>query len=225
LQHAALEPGALRLTDVGYFRLDVFAEPIQQGGYFLSRLEAATAVFDSEQQRLDLLTFLQARGPQIDEPVELGVQHHLAVRLVAVRVPEEVANERRRKLRAEAKRKGQTVSKVRLALADWTIYVTNVPLELLSLAEVLVLARVRGPLELLFKLWKQHGCIDEGRSAKPWAILCEVVASLIAMVFQHWLLVICCWGYPERSLVKAAQTIRTFAPRLALRGEWIEPTL
>jgi hypothetical protein len=68
---------------------------------------------------------------------------------------------------------------------------------------------------LLFKLWKQHGCIDEWRSTKPWAILCEVYAKLIAMVFQHWLLVICCWGYPNRSLVKAAQTIRTFAPLLS----------
>ena len=78
-------------------------------------MEAATTVFDTEQQRLDLLNFLQTHGPRIDEPVELGVQHHLPVRLLAVHVPEEVANERRRKLRAEAKRKGQTVSKVRLA--------------------------------------------------------------------------------------------------------------
>jgi len=220
LQHAALPAGAIRLADLGYFRLDVFAEHCQQGGYFLSRLEAATTVFDTEQQRLDLLNFLQRHGPRIDEPVELGVQHHLPVRLLAVRVPEEVANERRRKLRAEAKRKGQTVSKVRLALADWTIYVTNVSVELLSLEEALVLARVRWQIELLFKLWKQHGCIDEWRSKKPWAILCEVYAKLIAMVFQHWLLVICCWDYPDRSLVKAAQTVRTFVPLLtsALSG-------
>jgi hypothetical protein len=223
LQQAALQPGALRLADLGYFRLDVFAEHCQQGGYFLSRLEAATIVFDSEQQRLDLLTFLQRRGQAVDEPVEVGVHHHLSVRLLAVRVPQEVANERRRKLRAEAKRRGQTVNKVRLALADWTIYVTNVPVELLSLEEALILARVRWQIELLFKLWKQHGCIDEWRSAKPWAILCEVYAKLIAMVFQHWLLVICCWGYPDRSLVKAAQTIRTFTPLLSSALSGLSP--
>jgi len=40
------------------------------------------------------------------------------------------------------------------------------------------------------------------------------------MVFQHWLLVICCWDYPDRSLVKAAQTVRTFVALLtsALSG-------
>ena len=64
--------------------------------------------------------------------------------------------------------------------------------------------------------------VDEWLSTKLWAILCEVYAKLIAMVFQHWLLVICCWGYPERSLVKAAQTIRTFTPLLSF--EWVEPT-
>lgn len=220
LQKAALEKGALRLADLGYFRLDVFAAQAQQEGYFLSRLEAATAVFDSEEQRLDLLTFLQARGPQIDVPVELGLHHHLPVRLLAVRVSAELANERRRKLRAEARRKGQMVSKVRLALAEWTIYVTNVPVHLLSLEEALILARARWQIELLFKLWKQQGQIDEWRSHKPWAILCEVYAKLMAMVFQHWLLLLGCWQFPDRSLVKAAQAVRTFAPLLtsALSG-------
>lgn len=76
LQHAALPKGALRLADLGYFSLDVFAAQAQQEGYFLSRLEASTAVFDSEQQRLDLFSCLQARGPQADLPIELGVKHH-----------------------------------------------------------------------------------------------------------------------------------------------------
>ena len=143
LQHAALPAGALRLADLGYFSLDVFAAQAQQEGYFLSRLEASTAVFDTEQQRLDLLKCLQGSGPQVDLPIELGCKHHVSARLLAVRVREEVANERRRKLRADARRKGQTVSKVRLALADWTIYVTNVPVALLTVEEALVLARTR----------------------------------------------------------------------------------
>jgi hypothetical protein len=221
LQHAVLPKGTLRLADLGYFSLDVFAAQAAQEGYFLSRLEASTAVFESEQQRLDLFNCLQGSGPQVDLPIELGVKHHLQARLLAVRVSEQIANERRRKLRADAKRKGQQVSKVRLALADWSIYVTNVPNSLLTLEEALVLARTRWQIELLFKLWKQHGHIDEWRSKKPWAILCEVYAKLLAMLFQHWLLVISCWAYPDRSLVKAAQTVRTFVPLLvcAFTGE------
>jgi len=62
---------------------------------------------------------------------------------------------------------------------------------------------------------KSHGHIDESRSGKPWRVLCEVYAKLLAMVVQHWLLLTGCWAYPDRSLVKAAQTVRLHALHLA----------
>lgn len=115
----------------------------------------------------------------------------LTGRLVAVRVPSQVAEERRRKLRAEAKDDGRTPSARQLALCDWVIFLTNVPSERLSVAEVLVLARARGQIELLFKLWKSYGRVDESRSAKPYRILCEVYAKLLIMLMQHWVAITC----------------------------------
>jgi len=166
--------------------------------------------------RLDLVRWLRGQdlGP-VDLPVQLGVEQRLPARLLAVRVPLAVAAERRRRLHAEARKKGQTVSQARLQGADWTILVTNVPVTLLSAEEALVLVRARWQIELLFKLWKQHGFLDEWRSAKPWRILCEVYAKLLALVIQHWLLLVSCWAAPDRSLVKAAQTVRSYVPLLA----------
>jgi len=216
LQSTLLPPRALRIADLGYFKLDVLQDIDNQGAFFLSRLHAQTVVFDQDGNRLDLIRMLQGLTvTQLDMLIHMGTAHRLAARMLALRVPQEVADERRRRLNLEARRKGQTVSKTRLALADWTIYVTNAPSELLSLPEALTLARVRWQIELLFKLWKQHGHVDESRSAKPWRILCEVYAKLTAMVIQHWLLLISSWAYPDRSLVKAAQTIRSFTPMLA----------
>jgi hypothetical protein len=143
--------------------------------------------------------------------VQLGARHRLAARLLAVPVPPAVAAARRRKLRAAAREAGRTVSKARLALAGWTLLVTNAPAALLSIAEALVLYRARWQIELLFKLWKQHGHLDEWRSAKPWRILCEVYAKLTALVVQHWCLLVGCWAVPNRSWVQAAQTIRAHA--------------
>ncbi|MBI1929081.1 hypothetical protein HYR99_33150 [Candidatus Poribacteria bacterium] len=34
----------------------------------------------------------------------------------------------------------------------------------------MILARVRWQIELLFKLWKNQGYLDEWRSQKPWRI-------------------------------------------------------
>ena len=74
--------------------------------------------------------------------------------------------------------------------------------------------------QLLFKLWKQHGLLATSTSAQPWRILCEVYAKLLALLLQHWLALIGCWAFPDRSLVKAAQAIRSSAVLLttALAG-------
>ncbi len=37
----------------------------------------------------------------------------------------------------------------------------------------------------------------------------------MALVIQHWILVVTSWQYPERSMVKGAQTVRAHACYLA----------
>jgi hypothetical protein len=212
-----LPPRSLRLADLGFWTLDGLREMSAGGGWWLSRLQAQTAVFDAAGQRWEVGALLAHQGTDdLDVPVSLGVAHRLPARLLAQRVPAPVAEERRRRLQAEAKRRGQAVSDARLVLADWQIFVTNVPSARLSLAEALVLGRARWQIELLFKLWKSHGQIDASRSAQPWRVLCELYAALIAMLLQHWTLVLGCWACPHRSLPKAAQVVRQHARLLAL---------
>ena len=216
IQHAPLPAGALRLADLGFFDLAVLAQTAAQDSYWLSRLHFTTAVYDAAGRRWDVLDLLAAQGTAtVDLPIALGAQQRLAARLVAVQVAQEVADQRRRRLRATARDRGRTPSAALLAWCDWTLLVTNVPPDRLSLREALVLARARWQIELLFKLWKSHGHIDESRSGRPWRVLCEVYAKLLAMVVQHWLLLTGCWTYPNRSLVKAAQTVRHHALHLA----------
>ncbi len=165
LQHAPLPSGSLRLADLGFFNLDVFAALTAQGVYWLSRLLLSTAVFTPDGDRCDVLRLLAAQDtPTVEMPVSL---HRLPVRLFAVRVPDDVANQRRRRLHAAARRHGRTPSAAQLAAADWTLLVTTAPVELLSLREARVLARARWQIELFFKLGKSHGEIDASRSAKP----------------------------------------------------------
>ncbi len=214
--------GALLVQDLGYFCLEEFARLGAGGAFFLSRLKTRTWVGDPAGRRLpDLTQWLAAQGTGVvDLPVHLGAGRPLPVRLLAVQVPRAVATERRRKLRAQAKHKGQAVSQERLRLAGWTVLVTNAPPNLLSLEEALVLYRARWQIELLFKLWKQHGQVDTWRSAQPWRILCEVYAKLLGLLVHHWLLLTSCWQFPNRSWVKALQTVRRSAALLlgALRG-------
>jgi DDE family transposase len=216
IQHAPAPAGRLRLADLGYFALEVLQTITQQQAYWLTRLMAGTQVYDERGQVLDLAACLPAQGTAvIDRPVRLGVHHRLPARLIAVRVPQEVANQRRRELHADARRRGQAVSRTRLRLADWTLFCTNVPPELLSGPEVLVVARVRWQIELVFKLWKSSGHLAHSRSDKPWRVLGEVYAKLLGLLIQHWGMVTSLWRYPDRSAWKAAQTLRKHALHLA----------
>jgi hypothetical protein len=208
LQHAPVPRGALRLADLGFWSLEVFRQIAAGGAYWLSRLNLQVAVATADGVRLDLPVWLGQHGAQVEVPVLLGAAARVPGRLLGVRVPQAVADERRRKLHAAAQREGKTPPAARLALADWTLLVTNVPEDRLSVAEALVLARARWQIELLFKLWKAHGKVDESRSADPWRVLCEVYAKLTALVIQHWILLVGCWTVAERSLTEAAATIR-----------------
>ena len=211
-----LPPGALRLVDLGYAQLRQLARWARQRVYVLCRLSARPAVFDQAGRRWTAAALLRAqRADTVDLPVTLGVAERVPVRLIARRVPPALAAERRRRMRAEAKREGRMVSQDRLALADWDAYITTVPPEQLTAEEALTLSRARWQVELLFKLWKQHGRVDEWRSAQPWRILCEVYAKLLAMLIQHWCLLLVCWADPRRSLVKAAMVVRQHATALA----------
>jgi Transposase DDE domain len=210
------EAGALHLADLGYWSLDAFRTLTQQGVFWLSRLQVQTAIYAATGQRQDLLALLRAQpAATLDMAVTLGETQRLPARLLAVRVPQEVAASRRRRLREAARKKGRQASTTRLALAAWTLLVTNMPGDRFTLREALVLARVRWQIELLFKLWKSHGRVDESRSTKPWRLLCEVYAKLLAMLVQHWVFLVSCWASPNRSLVKAAQTVQKHALHLA----------
>lgn len=213
-----LPAGALKIADLGYFSIPVLARLHQQGVFFLSRVQVGTKISLSG-AFLDLVEIghllRKQSGGCADLPVRLGAGQKLPCRLLALRVPPTVAEARRRKLHYEAKRKWQPVSQARLQLSDWNLFVTNVPAEQLTLDEAVVLVRARWQIELLFKLWKSQGEVDTWRSHNPWRIVCEVYAKLLGQLVQHWLFLVSCWTYPDRSLVKASQAVNRLALGIA----------
>jgi hypothetical protein len=209
--------GCLQLADLNYFSLQKFARWDRVGAYWLSRLKVHTTVCDARGYRLDLLKTLRAAGSKaLDLDVLLGTEAQLACRLLARRVPSEVARKRRKRLRDEARRRNEPVNELALALADWTVLVTNVPRGLLSVAEAMALSRMRWQIELLFKLWKSHGRIDEWIGSRSDKALCAVYGKLLAMVVQHWTIVTGCWAQPDRSPTKAARVVGALALSVAV---------
>ena len=193
-QHAELPAGRLRLADLGFYTLQRLAELDRAQVSFLSKVRATTTVGLDEHTRQALTTFItQHAASGYDDWGWIGTAHPLRARLLVQAVPQEVADQRRRRIRREAREKGQTPSAAAVLLAGWTILITNAPPELLTLAAALVVARARWQIELLFKLWKSHGQIATWPTHKPERILSEVYATLLAMVLHHWMVLVGCW--------------------------------
>jgi hypothetical protein len=215
-QEDDLPPGSLRLADLGYFNLSAFQRWQRHGSYFLSRLLPGTKVYDADGQELSLARWLDRQpGKHLDVAIQLGAEQRLPCRLLVERVPAAVVRQRRARIRKDAVRRGKPASAAKLELAAWTLYVTNVPAEKLSVVEALALARARWQIELLFKLWKEHGLLDEWRSDQPWRMVCEIFAKLVGLVIQHWVLLVSQWQHVHRSLRKAAPKLRQHVLHLA----------
>jgi DDE family transposase len=214
-----LPAGGLYLADLGFFalwRLQRLAQR-REGGkrFFVMRLQYGTGLSTRSGHRIELRGLLPQQPGEVREVgVLLGQAAKLPVRLLMVRVPEEVAEQRRKRLREAAHKHGRQPCDEVLYLASWTIVVTNVPRARLSLPQALVLLRLRWQIERLFRLWKEEGQIDEWRSKNRWRILCELYGKRCAMLIQHWLIQEGCWQDPWHSLVKAAAVVRREANRI-----------
>jgi hypothetical protein len=108
--------GRSGFSDLGYFSLTLLANFSDDGVYWLTRIKSNCVLYDKEGKRFSLVEFLKKqRADKIDLPIFLGSLEKLPCRFIAVRLPEKIANQRRRKIRTDAQKKGRTPSKRRLA--------------------------------------------------------------------------------------------------------------
>jgi hypothetical protein len=200
------KPGGLRIADLGYFSVEKLKEIDENNSFFLSRWHVQSNLYSNEHEKIDLVELLKNKTV-LEMDVLLSAKK-LPVRLIAIKVSESEVKNRKAKIQEESRKNRRPVNTLREQLIEFNIYLTNVPETLLTFKEVIVLMKSRWQIELLFKLWKSEGKIDEWRTTKPLRILSEVYAKLMVMVIQHWLILISCWKDFERSLTKAVKIIQ-----------------
>jgi Transposase DDE domain len=215
-QQAMPPVGGLRITDLGYFCVAVFAAIVAAQAHFLSRLQFGTKVMLRNGLGIDLLKWLPQRtGHYVDVEILLGASERLPCRLVAWRLPEEQANRRRQKLCKDLRDKGKPEpSAERLAWCDWTILITSLSTAQLTPPEAVILYRARWQIELLFKRWKSQDLVAVLSGSTDVAQMVGVWSRLSAALVQHWLVVCSAWGDALRSWVKVTEATRAFVGRL-----------
>jgi len=221
LREQQMPAGSLWIGDLGYFALTWLSQLVKQKVFFLLGYKEPVVVWNADGERVEVLDLLPAEGAEmVDIPVALGARKQVQARLIAKKMSEAVVTRRREQLKEQAHKQCKPINPRQWDLVQWTIVLTNVPLSLLAAAEAMALMRARWQIELLWKLWKDQGKVDEWQTQKPERILCELYAKLVGMLVQHWLLLLSCWDDPHRSLVGAVQVMRDQVPVLVhgMRG-------
>jgi Transposase DDE domain len=221
LANVAAPAGSLVVEDLGYLDVGRMQRRMAAGVATVVPLRHTLVLADARGQRVHLLEWLQQQAePVVERPVWVcGVP----LRLVAGRASAETAARHRASLREAAQDHGRAPAPLALALADWIVVLTTATPEQASAAQIGLLLRLRWQVELLFKLWKDQGKLDETRGWKPERIEVEWYAKLLGLLLQHWVLLTTGWQWADRSLVKAGQTFREYARCLCLG--WHDPAV
>jgi len=158
-----LNHGEVIIFDLGYFRIKAFQEIIEKQAHFISRVKTNTIFYlkshieDGKFEKVDILNILRKSSGIVDTRVFIG-REKVDVRLVAIRLPKETINERRRKENKKATAKGKTLTDVELELLAWNIIITSISPDMLSVETMCEIYRIRWQIELIFKTWK--GCFE-----------------------------------------------------------------
>jgi len=183
---ALAQPHSLFLFDLGYFKLAAFAKIAAAYAYFLSRFNHQTTlreVIGGRTQPLDLPPWLrQESRALLEKAVLLGTRDHVAARLIAVRMPDAIVNERRRQARAVAKKRGYTPSQAHLTLLGWNLFVTNVPGAIWPPQMVGRAYAFRWQVELVFKAWKSGLHLATLTSTVKHSTLCYRYGRMLLIV-------------------------------------------
>jgi len=181
--------GVLFLFDLGYFKITALAQIAAAQAYFLTRLNHQATLLEARAgrwQELELARILPTEPrPLLEKAVFLGAQERVAARLIAARVPEAVVNERRRKARQAARKRGYTPSHAHLTLLAWNLFITNVPGMVWTPATVCKAYPLRWQVELIFKSWKSYLHLATLPTKTKEPTLCYLYGRLLLILLTY----------------------------------------
>ena len=178
-----LQPGDLVLRDRGYFALDEFRRIIEAKADFISRYKHSRKFYDPATGAVINLIDLLKKFGNLDMEVLAGQDQQTKLRLIAVRVDEETANSRRRKAKKEVR--GHNPGKEILFLMGWSIYITSLSDQQLSIEDFILLYRLRWRIETIFKTWKSYFHFDHIHNVGENQLKVILTARMIAMTLFY----------------------------------------
>ena len=143
------------IRDLGYFVTDCFNQLLREQIHFVSRLRFGKKLIDLRTgKKINLLRDLR-KHRKLDRWINIGTHETTAVRLVAIPLPEEIANRRRQKAKQDRDQRLRH-SKEYYEQLGYAIFITSESNERFTDLQIAKLYSFRWRIETIFKCWKSH---------------------------------------------------------------------
>jgi len=182
-----IQPMDLCLEDLGYITHNHLEEVIKEQAYFLCRLSYNAKLFIKKEGQyfpvdIDRIVRKMKNGQRMQLSVYLGDKNKIPVRVILERVPNEVAAEKRRKLRYDKQNKRKGITLGRLAFCDVNAYITNAGEDLLPKTLIRSIYSLRWQVEIIFKAWKSTFNLDKVTPMKLSRFECLNYGTLLKII-------------------------------------------
>jgi len=181
------QKGVLQLFDLGYISLDVLKMIATNKAYYLCRIKYSTQIWIKTENGFERLIWeteiKKMYEGQIKElTVHIGAKREVECRLIIEKVPRQLADQKRRKLKTDKVNKRKALSKGRLDFCDLNVFITNATTDQLASENVRLVYRLRWQIEIYFKTWKSFMNIDNIQDMNIHRFNCTHYGTLIYII-------------------------------------------
>lgn len=196
-----IQAGDLILRDLGYFSFEDFDDINEKKALYISRLKPNIAVYitnndieyykngkpkkSSYFKRIDIKDIMKnmQHGEMFEiTEVNIGRDKKLPARLLIYKLTQEQLAVRTEKSEYTAKKKGIIKSENAIELLEVTVYITNIPSEVLDGHKIYELYSLRWQVEIIFKTWKSIFHIHNVKPVKIERFECQLYGKLILLL-------------------------------------------
>lgn len=195
--------GDLRLSDLGYYKVDYLKKIDEKKAFFISKLKSTSTVYkknpaptfkkngrivkSTEYIKIDILEIIKplADGETIEiKDIYIGSKKELKSRLIITKLSEENKQKRKNKHLSEVRRNRGKINDRSLAWTEINVYITNVPEKILATEQIHDVYSLRWQIEIMFKIWKSIFNIDNVKNVKIERFKCFLYGRLIALLLS-----------------------------------------
>jgi len=195
--------GDLRLSDLGYYKIDYLKKIDEKKAFFISKLKSTSTVYkknpeptlrkngtvvkSTEYIKIDIFEIIKplADGETIEiKDIYIGSKKELKSRLIITKLSEENKQKRKIKHLSAVRRDRGKINDRSLAWTEINVYITNVSENILTTEQIHDVYSLRWQVEIMFKIWKSIFNIDNVKNVKIERFKCFLYGRLIALLLS-----------------------------------------